>query len=36
MRDDPEWMKKWKNVEFPDNLHRDIYTSYLLIPKNEV
>ena len=36
MRDDPEWMKKWKNVEFPDNLYRDNYTSYLLIPKNEV
>jgi hypothetical protein len=36
MRDDPEWMKKWKNVESPDNLYRDIYTSYLLIPKNEV
>ena len=36
MRDDPEWMKKWKNVEFPDNLYRDNYTSYLLIPKKEV
>ena len=36
MRDDPECMKKWKNVEFPDNLYRDNYTSYLLIPKNEV
>jgi hypothetical protein len=36
MRDDPEWMKKWKHTQFPDNLHRDNYTSYLLIPKKEV
>jgi len=36
MRDDPEWMKKWKNVEHPGNLQRDTYKIYLLIPKNQV
>lgn len=36
MRDDPEWMGKWKNAQYPDNLYRDNYKVYLLIPKNEV
>lgn len=36
MRDDPEWMGKWKNVQYPDNLYRDNYKVYLLIPKKEV
>jgi hypothetical protein len=36
MRDDPEWMKKWKDVEHPGNLYRDMYKIYILIPKNQV
>jgi hypothetical protein len=36
MRDDPKWMNKWKNTPYPDNLYRDNYTSYLLIPKKEI
>ena len=36
MRDDPEWMGKWKHTQYPDNLYRDNYKVYILIPKNEV